>query len=293
LFEDLLLRKEVLAVLRKDPTLSETDREFALQLAQTHSENARQLNEAAWKVVKTRDGGKDAYSRALRQAEAAVKLAPRDGNILNTLGVAQYRVGRYADSLATLTKTEKLNATKKDLLPTDLAFLAMTQHQLGKKDEAKATLGRLREIMKQSRWVAQDAEYMGFLREARELIEGKSADKKDLAIVVLSASGAPAPTPEISSLGAVPKSFVLVCLRSDPQVIEELKLSKDQVKKIEELQEERRKAIQGLSRVEAMKKSRERTPFDVETLHKFLTKKQLNRACWYPSRRTVWYDLLP
>jgi hypothetical protein len=48
----------------------------------------------------------------------------------------------------------------------------MTQHQLGKKDEAKATLGRLREILKRPVW-AINAEDAGFLREAEELIEGK------------------------------------------------------------------------------------------------------------------------
>jgi hypothetical protein len=96
---------------------------------------------------------------------------------LNKRGVSQYRAGHYADALATLTKSEKLNATKKGSLPADLAFLAMTQHQLGKKDEAKATLGRLREVMKQPRWT-KDAESMSLLREVEELIEGKAADKK-------------------------------------------------------------------------------------------------------------------
>jgi uncharacterized protein with WD repeat len=178
LFEELLLREEVVTALRREPTLGEADCKFALQVAHTHSEskNAVQLNEAAWKVVKTRDAAKDAYTLALRQAEAAVNLAPKYGNMLNTLGVAQYRTGRYADALATLTKSEKRNATKESSLPAGLAFLAMTQHQLGKKDEAKATLDRLRRAMKQPRW-AQDAEFASFLREADELIEGKAAGK--------------------------------------------------------------------------------------------------------------------
>jgi hypothetical protein len=68
------------------------------------------------------------------------------------------------------------NATKEGSEPTDLAFLAMAQHQLGMKDEAKATLGLLREVMKQERW-AKDAERQGFLREAEELIEGKPASE--------------------------------------------------------------------------------------------------------------------
>ena len=53
----------------------------------------------------------------------------------------------------------------------------MTQHQLGKKDEAKATLGRLREVMKQPSWV-NGTEATRFLREAEELIEGKAVDKE-------------------------------------------------------------------------------------------------------------------
>jgi hypothetical protein len=86
-------------------------------------------------------------------------------------------VGRYADALATLTESDKLQAMQEGSLPQDLAFLAMARHQLGKKDEAKATLGQLREVMRQADW-AIHAESQGFLREAEELIEGKTADKK-------------------------------------------------------------------------------------------------------------------
>jgi hypothetical protein len=60
--------------------------------------------------------------------------------------------------------------------PDDLAFLAMARHQLGQKDEAKATLARLREVLKPPRrGINPDA--AGFLREAEELIEGKAKDK--------------------------------------------------------------------------------------------------------------------
>jgi WD40 repeat protein len=175
-FDKLLLREEVVAALRKDSKLSEADREFALQVAQTHDENARALNEAAWKVVKARDAGREACALALRHAEAASRAAPDDGLILNTLGVAQYRAGRYADALAALTKSEKLNATREGSNPSDVAFLAMAQHHLDQKDPSQATLDRLRKIMKQPRW-EKDAESVSFLREAEELIEGKTAGR--------------------------------------------------------------------------------------------------------------------
>jgi WD40 repeat protein/serine/threonine protein kinase len=173
IFEELGLSDEVLSAVRKDPNLSEAEREVALQLAQRLGENAGQLNEVAWKVVKAQGAGKDAYARALSQAEAAVQVAPKDGNILNTLGVAQYRVGRYADALATLTESEVLNATKENSIPADLAFLAMAQHHLGKKNGAKTTLDRLRKVMKQARW-ARDPESVSFLREAEDLIANEA-----------------------------------------------------------------------------------------------------------------------
>jgi hypothetical protein len=104
-------------------------------------------------------------------------LASEEGSILTTLGAAQHRLGRYADALATLAKSEKRNATKDGAHPRDFAFLAMTQHQLGKKDEAKATLDRLRDGLKQPRW-AKDTQAVNFLHEAEKLIEGKGGKKK-------------------------------------------------------------------------------------------------------------------
>jgi hypothetical protein len=102
---------------------------------------------------------------------------PSQGEFINTLGVAYYRLGVYAKALEKLTQSEPLNATKDGSHPAHLTILAMAQHQFGKKDEAKATQARLRDLMKQERW-AKDAEVQGFLREAEEMIEGKAAVKK-------------------------------------------------------------------------------------------------------------------
>jgi tetratricopeptide (TPR) repeat protein len=133
-------------------------------------EGPEQLNEAAWRVVRDRRASPDQYARALEQAEDAVRGSPGNGYILNTLGVAHYRTGRYADALATLTKSEKMNATKEGSHPADLAFLAMAQHQLGQKAEAQGTLERLHEVMKNLRWF-KDAEARGFLGEAEETLK--------------------------------------------------------------------------------------------------------------------------
>ncbi len=130
----------------------------------------------AWLVVRERNRAKQSYARALYVAECANYRRPKDGLILNTLGVAQYRLGRYADALATLTRSQKLNTTKEGAHPDDLAFLAMAQHQLGNQNEARALLGRLRQVIKLPRW-AQYPEAASFLQEAEQLIEDKAAGK--------------------------------------------------------------------------------------------------------------------
>ena len=61
--------------------------------------------------------------------------------------MAQYRCGLTAEALATLTRSIGLN---KHSEPAELAFLALARHPLGQSEKARDTLGRLREVMKDS-----------------------------------------------------------------------------------------------------------------------------------------------
>jgi uncharacterized protein HemY len=129
------------------------------------------LNNASWAVVRRPDVDAAAYQLALRQAEAARRQMPNDGNLLNTLGVGQYRLNQYPEALATLTGSAKLNAPRyKGPHPADLAFLAMTYHRLGQPKQAWATLGQLRDRMKEPNF-AKNEECQEFLREAAALLE--------------------------------------------------------------------------------------------------------------------------
>jgi Flp pilus assembly protein TadD len=130
----------------------------------------------AWIVVREPRRNPEAYAAALKQAEAAVQAEPDNGYFINTLGVAQYRMGQYAEALATLTKSDKLNAKKSGSIPADLAFLAMVRHRLGQKEEANALLARLRAYFQDPRHI-RDRESRTFLLEAEELIEGETAEK--------------------------------------------------------------------------------------------------------------------
>jgi WD40 repeat protein/serine/threonine protein kinase len=210
LFGKLLLRPDVLAAIRAEARLSESVRQEALNLAETYPENARTLYNVSWGVVRRPGAEAAAYQRALRQAEASCWLAPDDATYLTTLGVACYRAGNYPEALQALTRSNLSHAlrnwswaesagahtvaavaagtgeagpftalgwfiggTIRYIHPTDLAFLAMAQYQLGDREEARTTLGWLREVMEAPQW-ASNAEAQGFLREAETLINGKT-----------------------------------------------------------------------------------------------------------------------
>jgi WD40 repeat protein/serine/threonine protein kinase len=178
LFAELHLKADVLARVRTDATLDRSEREFAVNVAQTHSEESPdRLRSLAWSQVRESSLPREAYARALRLVEAAESVAPGQAFHPPALGVAQYRLGWHAKALATLAKSQTVNATKRGSHPADLAFLAMAQYQLHQKEEAKATLARLREVMKQPPW-AKDAEAQGFLREAEETLKRQPASEK-------------------------------------------------------------------------------------------------------------------
>jgi eukaryotic-like serine/threonine-protein kinase len=128
------------------------------------------LNYDAWLIVVRRNAEPDEYQRALRWAETACRLEPDDGFNLNTLGLAQYRVGRFDEALATLTRSLDLNNQGTgEPHPADVAFLALAHHALGHQEDAKELLKRLRGLAGQAGWLG-DAEVQAFLLEAEERI---------------------------------------------------------------------------------------------------------------------------
>ena len=126
LFSRLLLRADVLDSLRTDPELDPDVRAVALDLAEAWREWELAINEAALMLVKCPGYSQSDSRRGLRLAEAAYRLEPDNAGILNTLGVAQYRMVQYEKARDTLMRSNRLNGNRN---PADLAFLAMSQHQ--------------------------------------------------------------------------------------------------------------------------------------------------------------------
>jgi tetratricopeptide (TPR) repeat protein len=97
------------------------------------------VNNRAWELAKGAETRRDP-ALAARLAAFAVALSPGEPSGLNTLGVALYRAGRFAEAIETLGKS--LEAGKGRFDGFDLFFLAMAHHRLGHDAKARACYDR-------------------------------------------------------------------------------------------------------------------------------------------------------
>ena len=176
-----LFQSEIVERIRTDPGLSEPVRTKALELAASPVEGPNSLDRAS-RAVAERAGASDlAYRRALQQAERACRLNPYRPAYRVTLGMAQYRVGKYAEAFDTLTRTDPAGSARDATSePPRLALLAMSEYRLGRKDRAAATLERFRAVLRQTNRSA-DAGASSLRREAEQLIEPASAPPSSAA----------------------------------------------------------------------------------------------------------------
>jgi tetratricopeptide (TPR) repeat protein len=104
---------------------------------------------------------------------------PRNGSFHNTLGAAYYGAGDWNAAIKSLEKSMKLQG------PTswDWFFLAMAQYRLGRKEEALASYQRAMQWLEknsQSLSPNENQELSRFQAEAAELLEGKVKNKRPM-----------------------------------------------------------------------------------------------------------------
>jgi tetratricopeptide (TPR) repeat protein len=133
--------------------------------ADRHSNIASDVNELAWFLAACPDPHFRNPGRAVSLAKRAVDLAPDNGIILNTLGVAQYRAGQWREAITSL---EKAMAPRKGGDSCDWLFLAMAHWQLGEKEAARRWYDKADKELKkfeyprveEGRWLAEAAELL-------------------------------------------------------------------------------------------------------------------------------------
>ena len=70
--------------------------------------SAANLNESSWNIVRSPKAPSERYQQALSWAQRACELNRSNANLLNTLGVAQYRTGDYQAAQKTLQQAVAL-----------------------------------------------------------------------------------------------------------------------------------------------------------------------------------------
>jgi tetratricopeptide (TPR) repeat protein len=126
-----------------------------------------QLNRMAWLVVRDPGCPRELHELALRAAEIGVGLEPANGVRVNTVGVAQYRLGRFDEAIATLERSEQLTEGTQI---SDFAFLAMSHARLGHRAEARTYLARVHESKDSLK--PDDEQYRRIIAEAEAVVGG-------------------------------------------------------------------------------------------------------------------------
>jgi WD40 repeat protein len=106
-----------------------------LSIDRETANRASELNKTSWNVVMHPGRTPEEYEKALAEAQEAHELLPDNGSILNTLGVAHYRVGKYAEALTTLQRSDRMNGGIPEATNERLIALRVVVERLGSDDK--------------------------------------------------------------------------------------------------------------------------------------------------------------
>ncbi len=163
---------EVRARIETDRTLGKPVRQAALRLTASRGDDPQLLNNGSWDVVKWPGADDKDYERALQMAEHACETDPDNPSYLNTLGVAQYRVGQHDAALDSLARSDSIfiELGQGNKL-ANLAAIALAEYQLGRIDDARMYLEQAREASR-TRGESDPVVSRFLLSEAESLIPG-------------------------------------------------------------------------------------------------------------------------
>ena len=143
---------EVRDQLSGDDTLDQTTRQMALQVV-----DCRIPQEAyafAWDVLTTVlpfEKDNQVYEPILVKLEEANRLVPDEGTVLQALGAVQCRLGAYEDALKSLAESWRiLSDLGYTSNPATVAYQAKALYEVGRIEEAKAALAKLRKQLDQA-----------------------------------------------------------------------------------------------------------------------------------------------
>jgi serine/threonine protein kinase/tetratricopeptide (TPR) repeat protein len=91
---------------------------------------------------------------------------------LGPAGIERYKTGAYEEAAATLKRVDEYRRTElnKESQPSEIAYLAMALHRLGRNQQAQASLEQLRGMFEDGKYASQEH----YLYEAEQLFAGEN-----------------------------------------------------------------------------------------------------------------------
>jgi WD40 repeat protein len=141
--------EDVTGAIRADKTLTPPMRDASLRMsALLRDAFPEALNRKSMLAVRSPGNRPAAYRLAVTASETVCRVAPWNPVYFNTLGIALYRSELYENALGALTQARQMRGTA---TVSNLAFTAMAQYRLGRREEAAATLRALKLVISKSR----------------------------------------------------------------------------------------------------------------------------------------------
>jgi len=154
------------------PLFEETFEKQSARYGPEHFGTLTSRNNLAWFLATCTDPKFRDSGRAVELAKKALQMAPKRDVFWKTLGVAHYRAGDWKSAVVALEKSSEL---RKGGDANDGFFLAMTQWQLGKKEEARQCYDRAVAWMEKNK--PKDDDLRHLRAEAAELLKIESQPK--------------------------------------------------------------------------------------------------------------------
>jgi tetratricopeptide (TPR) repeat protein len=135
------------------------------ELCRLHPDAPAPHNVLAWSIALDPSRPRPEYEEALEHSRLAVKLAPDNGDYLNTLALAEFRVGHWDESIDAARRSISL---QNGGAASDWFFLAMAFAKKGDKDEARKRFDKAVALTKEKD--PKNHELNQFWREAATLL---------------------------------------------------------------------------------------------------------------------------
>jgi serine/threonine protein kinase/tetratricopeptide (TPR) repeat protein len=131
-------------------------------------------NEAEPLLVKALVGMRNALGEKHQHTQEALSYLTSLLEHLGSQGIQQYNAGKFEDAVVTLERVDEDRriVLKNESHPCEIAYISMALHQLGRDEEAKAALEKLRDLLKDERF-AKDENAKAYLAGAEKMISGE------------------------------------------------------------------------------------------------------------------------